>query len=335
MRWPASERIGERRAPSWLVKSDRPRRRTPRAPRTRDRGPAPTPDAGAQRRSPRERFLATNRYRAEREWQRYEGTPQRDLFRQLRVRFLLRHAVDGAWALDVGAGPGRFTPFVGGPSARRVALDLAGPMLEAIPKHLAACAPECLRTLERVRGDSLRPPFRPRTFGEVAVLGNTLGFAGERGLELLSECEELVAPGGTLVVEIAPGPGERSRYLERLPPRAVGRLLIAPSRALVPRIAREGFLAEPVRHDNPSFRRWDAGVVIRRWESLGWEPLEVLAVAPALGPDNARSAEVQLQPRAWGHLLEIEEALGRREERWPLAAAVLLSARRGPLNPTS
>ncbi len=281
----------------------------------------PPPDA-------RTRFLATDGYRAAREWARYEGTPQRDLFRQLRVRFLQRHAVDGGWALDVGAGPGRFTPFVGGPASRRVALDLARAMLEELPRRLALRGPVPSPSVERVQGDSLGPPFLTGAFGEVAVLGNTLGFAGDRGAEILARCEEMVAPWGTLVVEIAPGPGERSRYLGRLPARAVGRLLEAPPRAVIPRIDREGFSPEPVRREGGAFRRWAVQELVRRWTAEGWRPVDVLSVAPGLGPDNERAAEVAARPRAWAHLLEVEETIGRREERWRAAAAVLLAARR-------
>jgi SAM-dependent methyltransferase len=299
------------------------RRRTGREPATRKRSEPPSRDARA-------RFLATDGYRAAREWARYEGTPQRDLFRQLRVRFLQRHAVDGGWALDVGAGPGRFTPFVGGPTSRRIALDLARAMLEEIPRHLPAGGPVPAASLRRVQGDSLFPPFPPGGFGEVAVLGNTLGFAGDRSERILDRCEGLVAPGGTLVVEIAPGPGERSRYLKRLPPGAVGRLFEAPPLAVIPRIEREGFTRDPVRHDAGAFRRWTTDELVRRWAPRGWTAVEVLSVAPGLGSDNARASEVSLRPRAWRHLLEVEETIGRREERWPAAAAVLLAARRDP-----
>ncbi|MGP8109207.1 MAG: class I SAM-dependent methyltransferase [Thermoplasmata archaeon] len=313
------------------VRRYRPPDKAPRPARPRKRPPEPAEQEPEPTPTPRERFLATDPYRADREWQRYEGTPQRDLFRQLRIRFLRRHAVDGGWAIDVGSGPGRFTPFLGGPSSRRVALDLSRAMLDEIPRRLDTHSPETVGSIDRVRADSVQPPFPPRTFREVAVLGNTLGFAGEKSPGILTACEALVAPGGTLILEIAPGPGEISRYLGRLPPRAVGRLLEAPPKAVIPRIDREGFLTERPRHEGRSFRRWGALEVIRRWKPLGWEAVEVLSVAPVLGPDNACAEAVAREPRAWNHLLEIEEFVGRREERWTTAAAVLLAAQRAPL----
>ncbi len=300
---------------------------------SRRRGPAPLRpapaehDADPSERSPAHaRFLALDRARAEREWRRYEGTPQRELFRSLRERFLHRHVRPGRWAVDLGAGPGRFTTSLGASGTRRVALDLSSSML-AVGRELAG-DPGAEASIERVRGDALRPPLRAGGFEEVALLGNALGFETHRGPSLLDRAEELVAPGGLLLLEVAPGPGETSRYLSRLPAGAVRRLLAAPLRAIVPRVEREGYAAEPVRHDDAAFRRWSVPELERRWAASGWKLVDVLAVAPALGPDAARVAAVAADPRAWVRLLELEEAVGRSRARWSRAAAVLLAAER-------
>jgi len=275
--------------------------------------------------STRERFLATDRYRAEREWNRYEGTPQRDLFRELRERFLRRHPGEGRWAIDLGAGPGRFAPSLGGPDVRRVALDLSGEMLRFRPSGPVP-APGAL--LDRVIADALRPPFVAERFGTVALLGNAVGFAGADATRVLESAERLLSPAGTLIAEIAPGPGERSRYLARLPPSAVGRLFEAPPRAIVPRIAREEFVPEPRRHRERGFQRLSAAELLERWRPPRWELRECVAVAPALGPDQDRIARIRPVPKAWAHLLEVEETIGREPDRWPGAAAVLLAVRR-------
>jgi len=273
-----------------------------------------------------DRFLHLDRERAQREWRRYEGTPQRELFRELRERFLRRHAQPGRWAIDVGSGPGRFLPWLGGPATGRVALDLSWEML-AVGRELSQEAPRSPGGwVSRVRGNAVRPPLRERAFAEVALVGNTLGFEAESGEILLQAVEALVAPGGVLVLEIAPGPGERSRYLGRLPASAVRRLLAAPPAAVLPRLLREGFLREPERHRPRSFRRWSPAELRERWHVRGWSVGEVMAVAPALGPDQARLREVARDRRAWERLLELEEQLGRAPSRWPAAAAVLVAA---------
>jgi len=280
-----------------------------------------------------DRFLRLDRERAEREWRRYEGTPQRELFRELRERFLQRHAQEGRWALDVGSGPGRFLPWLGGPRTGRVALDLSWEMLAA-GRDLA---PQDRRSPagsdSRVRGDAVRPPLREQAFAEVALVGNTLGFEAGAGDALLRAVEALLSPGGVLVLEIAPGPGERSRYLGRLPASAVRRLLAAPPAAVRPRLLREGFVREAERHRPRSFRRWSPSELLERWRARGWSIDEVMAVAPALGPDQTRLREVARDRRAWQRLLELEEQLGREPSRWSAAAAVLVAARSPVVKP--
>jgi SAM-dependent methyltransferase len=300
-------------------------------PRPSSRRPQPTDPGASGPSSPAHlRFLHLERERATREWLRYEGTAQRDLFRQLRERFLHRHAREGRWALDAGSGPGRFSPWLGGPSTRRVALDLSLAMLTASRGSATGLRRPPEHDVERVRGDALRPPFPPAGFAEVALIGNALGFEHTSGEELLSAVETLVAPGGRLVLEVAPGPGERSRYLGRLPPGAVRRLLAAPPKAVLPRVEREGFAEEPARHRPAAFRRWTAKELHARWSPPGWVVRETMAVAPALGADAARLAEVARDPAAWLRLTELEEAIGRDPRRWRNAAAVLLAVEHPP-----
>ena len=269
-----------------------------------------------------DRFRRLDPYRVAREFLRYEGTPQRDLFRILRERFLDRNAGSGPWALDVGSGPLRFTSHVGSEGSHRVALDLSRTAL-AFPRPSAPGDPG---PIDRVRGNAVRPPFAPGRFGTVAVLGNSIGFAGGAGERLLDAASALTAPAGRLLLEIAPGPGEHSRYLARLPPSAGARLLRSPLGAVAPRIEREGFAREPWRKRDPgTFRRWDVAGVSEYLAKRGWSVNETVAVAPVLGPLAERIAAVRGDPKSWGHLLELEEAIGRRSERWRDAASVLIA----------
>lgn len=275
----------------------------------------------------KERFFANDRYRAEREWIRYEGTGQRDLFRVLRERFLARHAPAAEFAVDIGSGPGRFTGRLSGsPTSRTVALDIGREMLRELVRRWPGTEGGPALP-ERVLGDALSPPFEDGRFGSVAALGNLLGFVSGDSERLLERMMKLVAPGGTLFLEVAPGPGEFSRHLRRLPPRSVARLLRSPTRAVALRIAREGFGEEPRRKKaGAEFRRIDPSSLERTLTSRGFRVPEILAVAPALGPDPERCAAARGDPKAWAHLLEVEEEFGRGRDRWNAAAAVLMAA---------
>lgn len=271
-----------------------------------------------------ERFKEVDAYRADREWKRYEGTPQRDLFRELRERFLARYAVRAGWAIDVGCGPGRFLGALGGGAVRQVGLDLSYEMLRAARLRLRGQG----TTSALVIADARCPPVRPRAAQLVAVLGNTIGFAGPNSAKVLAQSAELVGPGGHLLLETAPGNGERSRYLARLPPGAVRRLLSAPVNLVRARIEREGFVPELRAPSRSGFQRLSPEQVHRQLTAAGFAVREMTAVAPALGPDAVRIAAVRTDPAAWSRLLEVEEAVGRAPGRWSAASALLVAAQR-------
>ena len=282
------------------------------------------PTGRPQRPSPSERFRTLDRYRVDREWVRYEGTPQRDLFRELRERFLSRHRVPGGWAVDVGAGPGRFSASLGDRPSGRVLMDVSREMLLSARRTLSG---------QRVSGelvlaDARSPPLRAGRFTTVAALGNPVGFAEEDAGVVLTQILSLVAEGGMLLLEVVCGPGERSRYLARLPPGALRRLLAAPVNLVVARAEREGFRREVARAGSSGFRRFPPKELIDRLVQAGFEVRETLAVAPAVGSDPERVAAVRPDPLAWLHLLEAEEKMGRSPARHASAAALLVAASR-------
>jgi len=183
--------------------------------------------------------------------------------------------------------------------------------------------------LDLVQGDAVTPPFRAQTFQTVALLGNVLGFAEDDAEELFARATELLALGGRLLVEFVAGPGERSQYLHRLPSGAIARLLAAPVRAIQPRVEREGFGRMRERQSGARhFRRFIPSDVIDRLQSEGFQIREAVAVAPCLGNDASRLNAVRTAPLAWGHLLELEEAVGREPDRRTDAAAILVAAER-------
>ncbi len=294
--------------------------------RSRSRRARSTLGVGPDPVTPRRRFLASDDYRVEREWKRYEGTPQRDLFRSLRARFLERYSASGGWTLEVGPGPGRFSRLLGGPESQPVLLDLSIRMLararkqwreEVYPAEPAAF----------VRGDAVRLPFRERKFSVITLLGNTLGFALNNAEEILDSVASSIAKNGNLLIEIAPGSGERSRYLHRLPPGAVRRLFRSSLPAIYGRVMQEGFVVLPPRGGSKvGFRRMSAAELARLLRERGFSIRETIAVAPSLGAEPERIEAVAGDPISWGRLVELEEELGRNSERFPAAAALLVAA---------
>lgn len=271
------------------------------------------------------RFRHLDPYRVEREWARYEGNALRDLFRELRARFLLRHAAKEGWVLDLGAGPGRFSHLLGGEATRTVLLDLSTEMLGRAREQFPS---DRGRAVEAVRGDAASPPFSVGAFSLVAALGNVAGYLLGPTWPRIEPFASLVGPGGQLVLEVVPGAGERSTYLSRLPPTAVARVLRSPLPLVSARAGREGFrpVARAIKTDHP-FRRLSPRLLLRQTPA-GWAIEDMLAVAPGLGFDPSRLEAVRKDAKAWGHLVELEEALGRQPERWERAAALLIALRR-------
>ena len=215
--------------------------------------------------------------------------------------------------------------MIGSPEIPVVALDLSREMLREARRRLRGGRPTAW-----VRGDALHAPFRPARFAEVVVLGNALGFSGTEARAALRAVAALVAPGGRLLLESVAGTGERSRYLGRLPPGAVRRLLAAPANLIRARVEREGFRPEPEPStlSKERFRRLDPTTLESWVRAEGLAPEERIAVAPLLGADAQRIAAVRPDPAAWLRLLELEEIVGRSPARWENAAALLLAARR-------
>lgn len=179
-----------------------------------------------------------------------------------------------------------------------------------------------------VRGDAGSPPFRPESFALVACLGNVLGHLANLRWPELNPLGDLVSPGGRMVFEIVPGFGERSAYLSRLPPGAVARVLRSSPPLVRRRVVEEGFVrARPRAASDHGFRRLAPD--LPRWERAGWKAEEVIAVAPALGFEPERLEAIRPDPKAWAHLLRLEEEIGRMPERQENAAALLVALQRG------
>ena len=268
--------------------------------------------AAVRRRRIRERFDAS----VHRERHRYSREAWRLLVGELRDRFLARHLPKGdGWVLELGPGPGRFTPTVLASGARVAAVDFSRPMLRTLGRRKAVRA-RCAQ-LRRVRAVGERLPFRSGAFRASIALGNILGFSAGDGAQLLREIARVTRPGGLLVLDVASPVGATTDFLEE-----------ASRRRLLRRILRNPkyyFLDEIVRsaertHQPYAPRRWGffefdfytVAAAKRLLLGAGFRPIDQMAIG-AIGAYRERLTTIaRREPRTWRTLLELEERVGRR-----------------------
>jgi len=265
-----------------------------------------------RRRRVRERFDSAVR----REWGRYEGEPWRALVRELRERFLGRHLPRGdGWLLELGPGPGRFTPALLGRGARVVAVDLSRPMLQALSRRQAIRSRAA--RLRRVRGAGELLPFRDGAFRASVALGNILGFSASDGERLLSEMARVTRPGGLLLLDVASPVGATTDFLE-----------MAAQRRLLPRVLRDPeyyFLNEVVRSSDRTRqpyapKRWGffefdfytAAGAEQALSAAGFRVIDRMALAPISAYRTRLTRIARRERRTWQNLLAVEERAGRR-----------------------
>ena len=286
------------------------------------------PTASARRRRIRERFDAS----VGREWRRYSGDAWRVLVRELRDRFLARHLPKGGgWVLELGPGPGRFTPTVLASGARVAAVDLSLPMLRALGRR-AAVRTRSAR-LRPVRGAGEHLPFRNGAFRAVVAYGNILGFAGSEGAQLLSEIARVVRPGGLLLLDVASPVGSTTEFLEvGARRRFLRRILRNPDYYFLSAILGAGPRGhQPYAPARMGYFEFDFYTVEGADEVLraaGFSPVDRMALG-AIGAFRDRLTTIaRREPRTWKNLVEIEEQVGRRPGVLETGHGFVLAARR-------
>jgi ubiquinone/menaquinone biosynthesis C-methylase UbiE len=252
----------------------------------------------------------------DREWRRYSGDAWRVLVRELRDRFLARHLRKGSgWVLELGPGPGRFTPTVLESGARVVATDLSLPMLRAL--HRRRSIRDSSRRLRGVRAAGEHLPFRDRTFRAAVLYGNILGFAAGDGPRLLSELSRVVKPGGVLILDVSSPIAATTEFLSLgARRRFLLRILRDPEYYLISWIARSKDRShQPYAPGRMAFWEFDFYTVPAAESALavaGFRSFDRMAIAP-IGAFRDRLTAIARRDRtAWKNLLRLEESVGRR-----------------------
>jgi len=265
-----------------------------------------------RRRRIRERFDTL----VDRERHRYSGEAWRVLVRELRERFLERHLPKGrGWVLELGPGPGRFTPTILSSGARVVAVDLSLPMLRALRRRTAVQARS--GRLRGVRGAGEQLPFGEGVFRSAVVYGNILGFSAGDGPRLLSEVARVVQPGGVLVIDVSSPVAATTEFLSSgARRRFLLRVLRDPEYYFLDWILRSTDRShQPYAPGRMSFFEFDfytAAGAEAALSAAGFRTTDRMALG-SIGAFRDRLTTIARRDRrAWRNLVELEEGVGRR-----------------------
>jgi len=240
------------------------------------------------------------------------------------------------WVLELGPGPGRFTPIVLSTRARVVAVDLSRPMLRTLGRRRSVASG--LARLRRVQAAGEQLPFRDGAFRATVAFGNLLGFSGSDGPRLLSELARVTRRGGVLVLDVASPVGAATDFLETATRRhLLRRVLRAPDYYFLNEVVRSADRThQPYAPERWGFFEFDfytaagADEVLR---AAGFRPVDRMAVAP-IGAYRDRLTTTARRDRwAWRTLLELEERTGRRPGTLETGHGFVVAAVRGRSRP--
>lgn len=140
-------------------------------------------------------------------------------------RFLRRHVAAGAYVLELGAGPGRFTIELAEMGCRVVVSDISPVQLEANERRVSAAGWNSAvvnRRLLDVRDLSSLPDD---TFDAVVAYGGPLSYAFEEAEAALAGMVRVVRPGGRILASVMELIGTLRMFVRIIPGYAAkGRL---------------------------------------------------------------------------------------------------------------
>jgi SAM-dependent methyltransferase len=248
------------------------------------------------------------------EWNRFAVESRRILARNLRERFLRLHlrGTHGV-VLELGPGPGRFTPTISrAAKGRVVSLDLSREALRAGRSH--ARREPSLSRIDWLQGAGEYLPLRPGSLDAAVTFGNVVCFASLNGPALMREIARAMRPGGRLIVDFAPPAAALEGFLyESARKRILPRILRRPDYYLIDTALETGFNPYiPARLANWEFKFYTAPEARKLLQSTGFRPIDAMCVAPMSFYHEEIASVARREKRTWEALLRIEEKVGRR-----------------------
>ena len=278
----------------------------------------------------RRQLRASFDQRATREYRRYGGEPRRLLQRELRERFLALHLPRAPPVLlELGPGPGRFTPaLLAARPGRLLAVDLSRPILLAARRRLRR-NPRAGRTAWlRAAGEHL--PLRDGSVDVAVVIGNVVCMAAREGPAMLREIRRVTRPGALLVADFAsPAASVEEFFHVAARRKLLLKVLRRPAFYLVDQALRSGYQPyRPERLASWEFQYYTPDGARRALARAGFRVQDVMAVGPLASHHDRVARVARRDRRAWGNLLRIEERVGRRPGVGETGHGFIVAARR-------
>jgi ubiquinone/menaquinone biosynthesis C-methylase UbiE len=278
----------------------------------------------------RKRLRETFDRTVDREWKRYSGESQRVLRLALRERFIQLHLKrSGKVILELGPGPGRFTPIVRNQRGSRViAVDLSIESLRAARRR--SIRRPALARIDWVQGAGEHLPLGSRSVDAAIVVGNIVSFAALDGPILLAELGRVVRPNGRLVVDFgSPAAAVQEFFHVAADRRLLSRVLRRPTHFFVDQVLKTGFQPyAPERWAVWEFQFYTVAEAASALARAGFSVIDTMSVAPIAAHSGRIASIARREKKTWDALLRIEEQVGRRSGAHEVGHGFIVAANR-------
>lgn len=153
----------------------------------------------------------------EAEWQRLDQDPRSRVSFEIHRRFLRRNVGEGCDALEIGAGPGRFTIVLAQMACRVVVSDISPVQLTSNERHVAESGFEGAVVERRLLDVCDLSSVPDGSFDAVVAYGGPLSYAFDAAESTLAEMLRIVRPAGVVVASVMNSIGTLRQFLSAIP----------------------------------------------------------------------------------------------------------------------
>jgi ubiquinone/menaquinone biosynthesis C-methylase UbiE len=250
------------------------------------------------------------------------------LRRALRERFVLKHLPSPQGIiLELGPGPGRFTPTLRkSAKSRVVSIDLSRESLKFARRR--GLRQRGRPSIDWVQAAGEHLPLAAGTIDTAVVLGNIVSFATADGGTLLRELRRVIKRHGCLLVDFESPAAAIQEFLQVAAERRIlPRILRRPRYYLVDQILDTGFQPyAPDRMAQWDFQFYTMEEAAQLLRNSGFAVVDAMAVAPIAAHQDRVTSIARREKRTWDSLLRIEERVGRRAGAFEMGHGFVIAA---------